>query len=76
MSTMGKMVAFLRLLWVALLLIQSALSIDDMKIRMTKLRTGANVPPSPSHLQTLDGTEVPLWVDDKPTVVCFLRHLA
>ena len=32
--------------------------------------------PSPSHLMTLDGTEVALCDTEQLTVVCFLRHLA
>ena len=40
------------------------------------LTVGSKIPDSPSHLPMLDGTEISLSDEGRPTVLCFLRHLA
>lgn len=44
--------------------------------RPHRLRVGSQPPPTPTHLQTLEGTQIPLVDEQKPTILCFLRHLA
>ena len=41
-----------------------------------KLKVGSHIPAIPESLQDFDGVDIPLAHSEKPTLICFLRHLA